>query len=454
MKDLKVLSVFVLVAVLPYGCMVGPKYSKPEQLQAESFKYSNSPADSTKSATGIKWSSIFNDEVLIGLIEKGIQNNYDLKIAVARLEQAGANLGMAKADLYPAFQYSGQMNSAQTFMQPSTALASMSWELDFWGKYRHQKKAFQNELLATDEARKVILSNVVSSIAVSYFELRDFDNQLEITQQTLETRRKAYDIINERFQSGYAAELDKVQIEQQVAVAESNIPMIKRQITALENSISILTGQMPQRIPRGKTNRELLVKSDLPVSVPSDLLENRPDVKRQELLYKAAFERIGVAQAMRYPSFNIAAFAGFASTSMNNLFDGASSIENLGGGVAGPLFNFGKNKKRVEANKSAAEEMKLNYQKTYLAAVAEVENSLQNIAMYKEEWAARKKQVEAAQKNYDLSSARYYNGYVSYLEVLDSQRSLFEAQLSFSQLTQKQLTSAVQLYKALGGGWN
>lgn len=454
MKNLKILLALFLMAVFPYGCMVGPKYAKPEQPQADTFRYGEKTTDTTKSVTSIKWSSIFNDDVLISLIEKGIQNNYDLKIALARLEQAKANLGIAKADLYPSFQYSGQVNSAETIVQPSSALANMSWELDFWGKYRHQNKALQNELLATDEARKVILSNIVSTIAISYFELRDFDNQLEITIHTLETRQKAYDIINERFKSGYVAELDKVQIEQQVAIAEANIPAIKRQITALENSISILVGQIPQPIQRGKTNSELLVLADFPTSVPSALLENRPDVKRQEYLYKAAYERIGVAQAMRYPSFNIAAIAGFTSIAVGDLFNDGSYIQNVGAGVTGPIFNFGKNKRRVDVNRQIAEENKFNFQKTYLIAISEVENSLQNVAMFKEEWTARNRQVVAAQKNYDLSNARYYNGYVSYLEVLDAQRSLFEAQLSLSQLTQKQLSSMVQLYKALGGGWS
>jgi len=454
MKTLKILLALFLIAVFPFGCMVGPKYAKPEQPNADSFRYSNQPADTTKSVTTIKWSTIFNDDILISLIEKGIQNNYDLKIAIARLEQVQANLGMAKADLFPSFQYSGQVNSAQTFQWPSTALANMSWELDFWGKYRHQKKALQNELLATDEARKVVLSTIVSNIAISYFELRDFDNQLEITIHTLETRQKAYDIINERFISGYVAELDKVQIEQQVAIAEANIPLIKRQITALENAISVLIGQVPQAIPRGKTNSELLILAEFPTSVPSALLENRPDVKRQEYLYKASFERIGVAQAMRYPSFNISAIVGFTNIMISDLFNDGSYIQNVGGGITGPIFNFGKNKRRVDYNRKLAEEMKFNFQKTYLTAIAEVENSLQNTAMFKEEWTARNRQVIAAQKNYDLSNARYYNGYVSYLEVLDAQRSLFEAQLSLSQLTQKQLSSMVQLYKALGGGWS
>jgi multidrug efflux system outer membrane protein len=453
MKNLKLVLALLFMAVFPYGCMVGPKYAKPKQPKPETFLYGDHTTDTTASVRMIKWSTIFNDPVLIGLIEKGIQNNFDLKIAISRLEQAKANLGVAKADLYPAFQYSGQVNTAETFMQPNSAFANMSWELDFWGKYRHQSKAFQADLLASDEARKVVLSDVISNIAISYFELRDFDNQLEITINTLETRQKAYDIINERFISGYVAELDKVQIEQQVAIAEANIPAIKRQITALENSISILIGQVPGPIERGKTNSELLILTTFPTSVPSALLENRPDVKAAEFLYQSSNERIGVAQAMRYPSFNIAALAGFTSVMVGDLFDNGSYLQNAGAGVTGPIFNFGKNKRRVDVNRQIAVERKLTFQRAYLTAISEVENSLQNIAMYKEEWTARNKQVIAAQKNYDLSNARYYNGYVSYLEVLDAQRSLFEAQLSLSQLTQKQLTSMIQLYKALGGGW-
>ena len=454
MKNLKLVLAILLMAIFPFGCMVGPKYVQPEQPKPESFIYGNHSTDSTSSVRMIKWSTIFNDPVLIGLIEKGLQNNFDLKIAISRLEQARANLGIARADLYPSLQYSGQVNSAETVVQPTSLLANMSWELDFWGKYRHQNKAFLNDLLASDEARKVVLSDIVSNIAISYFELRDYDNQLEITIHTLETRQKAYDIINERFKSGYVAELDKVQIEQQVAIAEANIPALKRQITALENSISILIGQVPQPIERGKTNSELLILTTFPTSVPSALLENRPDVKNTEFLYRAANERIGVAQALRYPSFNIAALAGFSSVMVGDLFNDGSYTQNVGAGVVGPIFNFGKNKRRVDVNRQIAQERKLNFQKTYLTAISEVENSLQNVAMYKEEWAARNRQVIAAQKNYDLSNARYYNGYVSYLEVLDAQRSLFEAQLSLSQLTQKQLSSMIQLYKALGGGWN
>jgi multidrug efflux system outer membrane protein len=454
MNKLKIVVVILTLAILPVGCLVGPKYEKPAEQNAASFQNGPSNVDTLASVVNVKWFDLFNDEVLKRLIYKGLESNYDMKIAMARIERTRAELGYTKADLLPVIGYSGTVNSNEKTFLPSNASATLSWELDFWGKVRHENRAVQDELLASEEGRKVILSNLVSDIAVAYFQLRDFDNQLIITQKTLETRQKAFDIINQRFLAGYVSEVDKVQVEQQVAIAEATIPAIKRQITNQENTISILTGQAPGPIERGKTNMELQVANTIPVSIPSILLRNRPDVKQAEMFYMASNERIGVAQAMRFPSFNIAALAGFANNDVSALFNSSSYLQNASATVVGPLFNFGKNKRRVDIYRQIAEESRLSYQKTCIVAVAEVEQALQNVRTYKEEWTARNRQVIAARKNLELSDARYYNGYVSYLEVLDVQRSLFEAELSLSQLTQNQLSSMIQLYRALGGGWN
>jgi multidrug efflux system outer membrane protein len=454
MNKLKIVVVILTLAILPVGCLVGPKYEKPAEQNAASFQNGPSNVDTLASVVNVKWFDLFNDEVLKRLIYKGLESNYDMKIAMARIERTRAELGYTKADLLPVIGYSGTVNSNEKTFLPSNASATLSWELDFWGKVRHENRAVQDELLASEEGRKVILSNLVSDIAVAYFQLRDFDNQLIITQKTLETRQKAFDIINQRFLAGYVSEVDKVQVEQQVAIAEATIPAIKRQITNQENTISILTGQAPGPIERGKTNMELQVANTIPVSIPSILLKNRPDVKQAEMFYMASNERIGVAQAMRFPSFNIAALAGFANNDVSALFNSSSYLQNASATVVGPLFNFGKNKRRVDIYRQIAEESRLSYQKTCIVAVAEVEQALQNVRTYKEEWAARNRQVIAARKNLELSDARYYNGYVSYLEVLEVQRSLFDAELSLSQLTQNQLSSMIQLYRALGGGWN
>lgn len=452
-KKYKIIVIVLVLSLFPVGCMVGPKYKKPEQLKSDSYRNERN-LDSLASVTNLKWFDLFNDDVLKGLIQKGLENNYDLKIAVSRIEQYRAQLGYTKADLFPSFQYGATINSNEKYITPSTAGATMSWELDFWGKFRHENNAVKNELLATEEARKVILSDIVANIAIAYFQMRNFDDQLEITKHTLETRQKYYEIISERFAKGYISEVDKVQIEQQVAIAEAAIPNIERQITYQENAIALLTGQLPTEIPRGKSNTELQIVSKIPLSIPSALLENRPDVKAAELRYAAANERIGVAQAMRFPSINLAAIAGFASADLSNLFLGSSYLQNASGGIAGPIFAFGKNKRRVEINRQQAEQYKFLYQKTYIDAVSEVEQSIQNVRTYQEEWKARNRQVQAALINYKLSHERYDSGYVSYLEVLDVETNLFNAQLSLAQLSERQLSSMVELYKALGGGWN
>jgi multidrug efflux system outer membrane protein len=452
-KKYKIVVIILVLSLFPVGCMVGPKYKKPEQLKSDSYKNERN-LDSLASVTNLKWFDLFNDDVLKGLIQKGLENNYDLKIAVSRIEQFRAQLGYTKADLFPSFQYGATINSNEKYITPSTAGASMSWELDFWGKFRHENNAVKNELLATEEARKVILSEIVANIAIAYFQMRNFDDQLEITKHTLETREKYYQIITERFEKGYISEVDKVQIEQQVAIAEAAIPNIERQITYQENAIALLTGQLPSEIPRGKSNTELQIVSKIPLSIPSALLENRPDVKAAELRYAAANERIGVAQAMRFPSINLAAIAGFASADLSNLFLGSSYMQNASGGIAGPIFAFGKNKRRVEINRQQAEQFKFLYQKTYIEAVSEVEQSIQNVRTYQEEWKARNRQVQAALINFKLSHERYDSGYVSYLEVLDVETNLFNAQLSLAQLSERQLSSMIELYKALGGGWN
>jgi multidrug efflux system outer membrane protein len=454
MNRFKLIIIILALAILPVGCLVGPKYAKPEDQNTASFQNGAANADTLASVVNVKWFNLFNDDVLKDLINKGLVNNYDMKIAMARIEKTRAELGYSKADLLPAVGYSATINSNEKTFMPSNASANLSWELDFWGKIRHQNRAAQDELIASDEGRKVILSNLVSDIAVLYFQLRDFDNRLVISKNTFESRKKAFEIINQRFVAGYVSEVDKLQIEQQVAIAEAKIPAIQRQITQLENIISVLIGQVPGPIARGKTNMELEIANELPVSIPSILLRNRPDVNQAERLYMAANERIGVAQAMRFPSFNIAALAGFANNEVSSLFDSSSYLQNASASVAGPIFNFGKNKRRVEIYRQMAEESKLAYQKTCIVAVAEVEQSLQNVKTYKEEFSARNKQVVAARKNLELSQARYYNGYVSFLEVLEIERSLFDAELSLSELTQNQLSSTIQLYRALGGGWN
>lgn len=442
----------VLLALLLASCKVGPAYNRPELGTPASFLHAQQ-ANENESVANVKWFSLFNDPELTALIQKGVENNYDLKIALARMDQAQAVLGITKANLLPSVGYSATVNRPESLVNPSTAFGTLNWELDFFGKIRSEKSALQNELLATDEARKAILSELVAQIASTYFNLRDFDNRLRITQRTVESRKATYDIVVKRFEKGYVSELDKVQIEQQVALAEGTLQQIIREITYLENALQLLTGQMPGTVKRGPENSGLTENLVLPASIPANLLENRPDVKKAELAYKAAVDRIGVAKAMQYPSFNILAFAGYAQPDLMELFRPSSFTKGAAATVSGNVFAFGKNRRRVVLYKSLANEAELQFRKTFLTALNEVENALVQLNTYKAEWAAADKQTTAAQQYLKLSQARYEAGYVAYLEVLDAERSLFSAELNRSYLAQQKQIASVQLYKALGGGW-
>ncbi|MBU3680831.1 MAG: efflux transporter outer membrane subunit [Flavobacterium sp.] len=447
----KLIFGFVVMLLLA-SCKVGPSYNRPN-LDTPNLFLNTKQQSENESVANIKWFSLFNDPALTALIQKGIENNYDLKIALTRLDQAKAVLGITKANLLPSLGYSATVNRPESFSNPSTAFGTLNWELDFFGKIRSEKGALQNELLATDEARKAVLSELVAQIASTYFNLRDFDNRLRITQRTVESRKASYDIVVKRFEKGYVSELDKVQIEQQVALAEGTLQQIIREITYLENALQLLTAQVPGIINRGPDNSGLIENLELPSSIPANLLENRPDVKKAELAYKAAVDRIGVAKAMQYPSFNILAFAGYAQSDLSKMFEPSSFTKNAAASITGNVFAFGKNKRRVALYKSLATEAELQFRKTFLTALTEVENALVQLKTFKAEWVAADKQTRAAQQYLKLSQARYEAGYVSYLEVLDAERSLFSSELNRSYLTQQKQIATVQLYKALGGGW-
>ena len=442
-----------IVGLCLSNCKVGPSYTRPELAAPATFLNAATASAENQSVANVKWFDLFKDPVLSGLIQKGIDNNYALKIALTRLDQAKAILGITKANWYPSLGYSATINRPESGSNPSTAFGTLSWELDFFGKIRSEKDALQNELLATDEARKAILSELVAEIASTYFNLRDFDNRLLITQRTLDSRKASYAIVLKKYEGGYVSELDKVQIEQQVAIAEGTLQQVKRQITFLENALQLLTGQAPGHIARDGSAQNTTDSLLIPASIPASLLENRPDVKKAELLFKAAVDRIGVAQAMRYPSFNILAVAGFGQSDLSKMFEPSSFTKNAGASITGNVFAFGKNKRRVTLYKSLATEAELQFKKTFLTALAEVENALVQLKTYQEELTAAQKQTAAAQQYLRLSQARYAAGYVSYLEVLDAERSLFGSELNSSYLAQQTQIASVQLYKALGGGW-
>ena len=456
--------IFFIGGILLYSsCMVGPKYSQPDI--STSTKYSETftttvPSDTTNP---YEWFKLFNDSTLVDLIKVALDSNYDARIATKRIEESRALYGMAKADLYPGFDYSAgylHYNPSDNAPVPIGTTydyfrtnVGMSWEIDLWGKIRHSKNQAYYQILASEESRKSIQLSVISDVATMYFNLIDLDNKIAITQHTVESRQKMFDIINNRFTYGDAAEIDKLQSEQQLEDAKAIIYQLERQMKATERALCVLLGQTPKTILRGITIQDQTVNPYIPEGLPSDLLSKRPDIRASEKQLQAQYEKIGVAVAMRYPSFQITGLFGFVSSDVTETIATGSITNYISTTLTGPLFNFGKNKRRVESEKKKMEQLALQYQKSYIQALVEVENELTNVRTMKDEMQHRKNQVEAARKVLELSKARYNSGYTDFIEVLNSEQTLFTAELSYSTLMKDYLKSYVNLYKAFGGGW-
>ncbi len=330
----------------------------------------------------------------------------------------------------------------------------LNWELDLWGKLRLQSQSAVNDFLASEANRDALLVSLVAEVATDYFMLRDLDNELMISENTLEGRKKNTQIIADKFNHGYVSELDLLQARQQEAIAAAAVPGFRRLITLTENAIRVLLGLGPGPIVRGASNYDQILSPDIPVGLPSQLLERRPDVMAAEFALQSQFARIGVAQANRFPTISLTGVLGFASPQLSTILSSQGFVANGFGSLVGPLFNWGQNKKLVEVEKHRTEQLYYQYQQTALNAFSDVDNALASYRNLNEEHQARKQQVDAAARALILSQARYDDGYTSYLEVIIMQTNLFDAQLLESSTLQQKLNSIVSLYKALGGGWN
>ena len=450
---------FILVILA--GCAVGPKYSRPQTKKPGAYAQE---AAHTDSITNMKWWDVYQDTVLQSLMRKSIEENLDLKIAVARVEQARAVLGYNRANMGPFFDYSARARATDFRSNSSDAgvafptnslslLGNVSWEIDVWGKLRHANRAAFAELVATDEGRKGVYISLVAQIAELYFQLRGLDERLVITRRTNESRREYLRIIALRFEKGEVAELDKLQAENLAAATEAQLYSLEREIIGVENAINVLIGQSYSPVTRGLLNDQQQLPLDIPSGLPSELLERRPDIRSAEQQLIAQTEQVGVAVAMRFPSLSLTGFLGVASPNISTLFEPGAFLGSITGQLAGPAFHFGQNKRRVEVERAIAQQVGYAYERTVLNAFAEVENSLAEIRTYRNEFNARNSQVVATEKALMLSKALYDNGYTSFLQVLDAERELFNTQFEKSLALQNQLISTVRLYKALGGGW-
>ena len=463
----KLIFTQLLIVLLLSSCLVGKRYTRPEMKVPENYINADTaiaPADSFPSAgkqdttINLQWFELFGDTVLNALIAQALDSNTNLRIAVMRVEQSRSVYKNAKANLGPSIGYSASASvydpsENKAFEDNFDLYGTASWEIDFWGKLRHAKRASYAQMLASEEGLKAVKTTLVSDVANLYFLMRDLDNRIEVANQTLISRTIFYIMVNERFLKGESAELDKLQAEQQLALVEADLNSLKRELSITERSLNILLNQNPQAVPRGLQNADQVILPEIPPGLPSILLEQRPDVRAAENLLLAETEKIGVAQAMRFPSFSLTGFFGLASADIGTWMTGESLAAGATGMILGPLFEWGKNKRRVDIQRAETEIALNDFLNTYRTALSDVENALVSIQSYRDEYAARMRQVIAARKALMLTREKYDSGYSSYLEVLIAESYAFDAEMLASYTRGQQLTATVSLYRALGGGW-
>ncbi|HUV14351.1 MAG TPA: efflux transporter outer membrane subunit, partial [Acidobacteriota bacterium] len=414
----------------------------------------------------LSWWEVFADPVLQELIRTGIEQNYDLQIAAARVLEAGALLGITKADQYPWVGFGADAGIQQS--SRNTALGSLggdrktgqgsiglgvSWELDFWGKFRRATEAARAELVAAEENRLLVMQTLITGLAAAYLELRDLDWQLEIAKRTVDSRNASLRLVRLREEMGVASMIDVRQAEVLVSTAARSITELELDIELAENQISILLGQNPGPITRGRPLTEQKIIPSVPPDLPSSLLERRPDIRIAEHQMIAANARIGVAKAALLPSISLTGAAGFQSRALTDLLDGSSGVWSLGASLLQPIFQGGRLRNEVRASEAVQQQALYAYMQSTLQAFTDVSDALVSYQKSQELRAEQEHRTVVLRDATRLSQMRYSGGVTSYLEVLDNERQLFDAELELSQIRRNELLSVVALYKALGGGW-
>jgi multidrug efflux system outer membrane protein len=461
----QVVGMAVASCLLLNSCSFAPKYFRPEMSLEGGYDSKVMDVKGEKKAevvSNMTWNKFFTDPVLQELIETGLENNRNLQKALSRVAEAKAVLGIQKADLFP--QLDGSGNARRTEFSDQTAIANPSlvsdyglsgdlfFEIDLWGRVRNLTEAERTRFFATEYAYQSVRITLVSEIARTYFLILDLDNRLKISENTYKSRQESLKIINQRFKGGIIAETDVNQAEILEGDALATLAQTERGLGLAENAMNILLGETSKKIKRGKSLDDQDFPSMVETGFPTELLERRPDIKSAEELVKSELARVGVAKAERLPKLSLVGFIGLQSNDSLEFLDG--STWSIGGNALGPIIDFGKRKSGVKAAEARALQAYQAYEQNVIVAVSEVDDALISIKTYDLENRAREAQAKAATNSVKLSNARYDNGVTTYLEVLDIQRSLFNAQLSSSQTKQQYLSSIVQLYKALGGGWD
>lgn len=452
----------VLGAVVLASCSFAPRYQRPEAgVPKESFRFAN-PGE-TQSIADLPWWEVFKDPKLQALIREALVANQDLALAAARVDEARASVGISKADYYPQLFANlsgsvGQLYSdkiaegskSQALFQGSLGL---SWEIDLWGRTRNASAAAYATLLATESGRQGVILSLVSGVAQAYLELRALDLQLEIVKANVASRKGTLDLFETRAQGGAASDLEVNQARSDHAFAQAYVPSTELLIAVKEHALCVLLGRPPGPIERGATLAEAPAVPPLPAGVPAALLARRPDVVAAEAEIAAAGARVGIAVANRIPTLTLVGQVGLQSRSVPDLFTPGAVFWNALAGLFVPIFEGHRLSSIEEASRAQLDQSIASYRKAVEVALREVADASAGVARLGDVRTFREAQVLATTSSNRLALARYQGGVSSYLEVLDAQRQQFDSQLNLAATVRDQVVAVVQLYRALGGGW-
>ena len=464
-RSARIVSSIVAVALLG-GCAIGPNYKRPAVAEPPTFR--GQAAVEAASFADAPWWEAFQDPSLQALIRQALSRNYDVAIAAARVQEARANLSIARSDLYPSFDYSGSVSRAKISPGvvgapggPSAsasnfyfAAMSASWELDIWGRIRRSNEAARATLFATEDARRGVWLTLVSDLAQAYFELLALDVRLQIARNSTDAYQRTYDLFLDRFNLGVASKLETSRAQGALGDAQANIPQLESDIVAKENQISVLLGAVPGPIPRGKPMYEQPIVPTVPAGLPSTLLQRRPDLRQAEQQLVSANARIGVAKAEFFPKLSLTALLGTASPEVSALTGGTATIWAVAGMFSGPLFNAGRTLGTYRASIAQWEQARLQYEQAVLGALREVSDALTALGKLTDAETGQDTAVKALAEAVEHATDRYRQGLANYFEVLEAQQQLYPAQNTLAQIRQNRLLAYVRLYKTLGGGWS
>jgi NodT family efflux transporter outer membrane factor (OMF) lipoprotein len=460
-------ALMFVVGALVASCTLGPNYKRP--VVETPVAHRGSASAGPESLADLKWFELFRDDQLTQLVSTALKQNFELRIAAERVLQARAAYGIRRADQFPVVDVSADVNSSRSsrvganrFIPPGADTSvsytqagfSLGWELDVWGRLRRLSEAARAQYLATEEARHGVMTTLVADVTETYLAIRALDLELEIATRTRDVATDSVRLIEARRTGGVATGLDVRQAEQLLYTATGQIAGVEREIAQAENALSLLLGQLPGDVPRGRPLEAFQVPPSVPAGLPSALLERRPDIRQAEQELIAANAQIGAAKAEYFPRISLTGFLGSQSRALSNLLTGPAVVANATVGAAAPIFNAGRTRANVHLTEAVQREALVNYQRVIYTAFRDVSDSLAAYAKTSQQRTEQERLVAALRASTDLSTQRYRGGLDSYLPVLDAQRNLFQGELELARLRQRELGSIVQLYRALGGGWS